>query len=236
MANDLCFICKDVLSAKVTNLVARGLPALLKASLERKDENYELLKNLDSIEVHSSCRKYYTSRKNDKLSNPNLGKRACTSKSALFSPSKSKIRKSKESFDFYNDCFICGKEANQLKENRKSYVYRKIICDVTDEQFQKDLTVLIKKKNDPVAKDVQRRISCVNLLAKKARYHKACMKSFEYIPLNTTKTEPLDNNFEKEMEVVYNYIDDSEEPFFHYRELKGLLGKKLFSYLKKLRF
>lgn len=56
---NLCFICSEHKPCEVTCKVTRGLPTLIKASVERNDGFSTTLKQAEFVYVHESCRQKY---------------------------------------------------------------------------------------------------------------------------------------------------------------------------------
>jgi len=57
---EMCFICDKSLSEGATVVVERGIQTLRDASAERNDGKIEHLRSVDSIKIHTQCRKTYT--------------------------------------------------------------------------------------------------------------------------------------------------------------------------------
>ena len=185
--------------------------------------------------VHAKCRRKYILQSEDKLQYKHLGPQssACSSN---YSPAKSKVRKSLSSFDFDNNCFVCGLEANINKETKKSITRRQKIHLVTSKEFQENLENMLKHNNDTVAKEVQRRIACTDLLASNARYHGTCYRKdilHVYLKESTHSSvgRPSDEDISADMEVIFQYIQNSNDVQFSLQELANLLGNNSIIFL-----
>lgn len=109
---DLCFICDKSLSEGVSVNVVRGLQTLKTASIERNDGHIDYLNTLSSVNVHSECRKVYTSK------NAIVASKRRTEEGEPSTPSAPR-KKRNEVFDFKKLCLFCGQEANEVAERKK---------------------------------------------------------------------------------------------------------------------
>ena len=106
---DSCAICDKDIDAENNVNVLKGLDTLLNVSIERNDGTETKFKNKREIRLHVKCRGKYITRKNQKLQykNEDFGSGAAPN-NIVYSSVKSKVRKSCNTFDFTNLCFICG--------------------------------------------------------------------------------------------------------------------------------
>lgn len=221
---EICFICNADLCIEDTEKVTRGLPNLIRVSSERNDGKYEMLKKVDSILVHRKCREKYTLKRNDVLCYKDLG---TLSKKSKYSPVKSKVRKSKELFDFKKLCIICGLDADK-SNTRLSINQRKNISIIQSPTFKEKLSEMIAEHNDELGKAILRRISCDDLVAVQARYHRSCHKkvlSSYTRDTSDAKGRPKDVKISRQMELIFDYLSDSDDTQFTLTELIALLGK-----------
>lgn len=224
---EICFICNEVITSDASaSIVTRGLDTLRSVSLKRCDDKHKLLSNVTSVKVHKICRQQYTLVRGQEFRYKNLEE----TKRCPGSPIKSKVRKIYTEFDFTKNCFICGCEANLQKEIKKSVKYRSKISHVTDLSFQKNLEDIIKKTNDNVAKDIRKRISCVDLFAVNAKYHSRCYQNkclnvfmTDSAP-STSRGRPMDDSLTHDMEKVFDYLDNNDDCQFTLEELCEVLG------------
>lgn len=175
----ICYICKRCTTEKLVNVGSKGKATLQKASIERQDDIFRNITNLESILVHASCRADYVHRHNIE---------AAKRKTQLeMSPVKRKLRKSScsslesvEAFDWITNCVICGGEADMDKERKKSTKQRVQICIITLHDFVKNLLKLISIFTDDYHREIYKRISSVSdLIVLKARYHKQCYRNLQ---------------------------------------------------------
>jgi len=74
---------------------------------------------------------------------------------AALNPFK-KNRSSQFAFDFKNCCFICGKDADEKKENKKQKELRLKISYVCTLGFEKNIIDVAKARGDKRAKAIQK--------------------------------------------------------------------------------
>ena len=227
-------MCTDKLENgnKVTT-VTRGIGTLISTSIQRKDGNAKLLENLTSITVHVKCRERYTMVQDKKLRYKNVCPNTTDPAPTKFpySPPKKKLRMSDEkSFCFENDCFLCGLPADEKSESKKkSHLQRKIIY-VTKAETQQHILHLISVVFNEETKNILKRISLIDLISVKGKYHKDCYSTKLINPSNGVGKScnpvgrPVDNRISENMNIIYNYIDNSNDFQFSLQELIDLLG------------
>ena len=227
--NITCFICEEDLESADPNeiviVTSRGIKTLIKTSLERKDGRNKALEGMNSITVHVKCKEKYTNKRNGKFahsSNP------ATSHSWKFSPTRKKLRRFSDNsdFEFIKKCFICNSgDYYKQKSSRK-------IHKVTKPEFEINLRTALKSNlllSDELSKAVFQRISCINLLAKKACYHGNCYNKILNLYLGITNGTgnvgrpkmDLSNTMGK----INKYIEDTDDKVFTIKELVELTGK-----------
>uniref|UniRef100_A0A2S2R4F9 Uncharacterized protein n=1 Tax=Sipha flava TaxID=143950 RepID=A0A2S2R4F9_9HEMI len=207
---DLCIICSKQLSDGDIVQVDRGLQTLIKASIERGDGKDAPMMNVSSIKVHVNCRI---------VSSITAFKRKRENEGATSSPPKSRVR---TTFYFKKLCFICGLEADVVKE-KKSKNVRDLISCVSTINFKDNILELPDKKGDDVLKTVKKRISFeIDLVAAEARYHQKCFRKLHNPGTGEKKSRPQ-NNIDAAMENVFSYIENHEDCQFTLSELKQTL-------------
>lgn len=231
-SNELCWVCNKALSVEATTKVNQnGLETIVKVSKEkRKDDHHQhLAKRQLPFEMHSKCREKYTmKRPNGELNYPDLTKTTPT-RSFPYSPTKSKVRKSLEHFDFRNNCFICGKVASEKLEAKKDANRRDQIATVETKAFNTKVHDITEGSTYSLCKQISRRISGVDLRATEAKYHEKCRK--QLLNLNargeksTPRGRPLDERVNHDMEKIFTYLASSEDSQFSLAELRDLTGK-----------
>lgn len=138
---DLCFICDKKLSEGVSVNVVRGLQTLKTASIERNDGHIDYLNTLSSVNVHSECRKVYTSK------NVIIASKRRTDESEPSTSSASR-KKRNEVFDFGKLCLFCGQEADEIAEKKKKLKYRRTISNVSTLAFKDNVIKRAEERND----------------------------------------------------------------------------------------
>lgn len=108
----LCVICGDLLSTGKSVTVTRGLQSLLKASAIREDGLHEHFSEVNSVTVHSDCRRHYT--------RPSSMKAVSQDDATVISRTSRASEDS--SFNFKTHCLFCEEEASmriETKEERR---------------------------------------------------------------------------------------------------------------------
>lgn len=89
------------------------------------------------------------------------------------------MRSSQFAFDFKNSCFICGKDADEKKENKIRKELRLKISHVCTLSFQNNFIDVAKARGDEWAKAVQKRVILnTDLVAAEVKYHQNCLNKF----------------------------------------------------------
>jgi len=227
MSGAQCCICEQSFGNSSTVEVERGLDKLINASVERGDRKHEQLQKLTSIKVHVQCRKEYT-----RPSSINAYKKKRENEeevAAATSPLKKKMRSSQFAFDFKNCCFICGKDADEKKENKKRKELRLKISHVCTLGFEKNIINVAKARGDEWAKAVQKRVILnTDLVAAEAKYHQHCLNKFN-LPVSRQKKSgrPADENVAEAMDKIFSFIENNEDSQFTLNELKEVVSDYL---------
>lgn len=182
-SND-CLICDKIgsssqLSSELGEIVkvTRGISTLKAASAERADGLSQYLNTREFVYVHSVCRQKYI---NKGCISAHLKKENITS---ACSPPKKKLRTATSiDFDWKSRCFLCEKEADEMKEKRKSKSSRQQISYVTTSDFKKTILNLISEEKSEYCRNIHKRIvGVLDLVAQGAKYHADC-----YVHLRST--------------------------------------------------
>lgn len=182
--NNDCLICDKIgcsseLSSELGDIikVIRGISTLKAASAERADGLSQYLNTREFVYVHSVCRQKYI---NKGCINSYLKKKNTTS---ACSPPKKKLRTATSiDFDWKSRCFLCEKEADEMKEKRKSKSSRQQISNVTTSDFKQTILNLISEEKSEYCRNIHKRIvGVLDLVAQEAKYHADC-----YMCLKTT--------------------------------------------------
>ena len=194
----------------------------------------KILKNIENVTVYITYQQKYILKRGNKYSYDCklIIKDIPWDKPRKYpnSPPKKKLRKSAPSFDFENHCFICGLEADAVKEQKKKSKKRKIV-HVKKAHFKELLLIMIAKISDDICKAVLPRISCVDLVAVNAKYHNDCYytkikdvydgrRSTDSCPLGRPPSESIDEAMDK----VFDFLDNSNDNQFTMDELINVIG------------
>lgn len=199
----ICFICKRDLQIESFTEVVRGLDTLIQTSLERNDGYSKYLNTVHSVKVHTVCRRKYILKNKGKFAYVNFGPQQ--SSKFAYSPAKSKVRKTVDSFDFTNLCFLCASKAEQHGKLK----YKDKIMFVTRTEFGQNLQNMVKSKKDYFCKNILRRISWTDLLAVEAKYHRSCYQNVINLHNASKKTEstpgrPSNDELDNKLKFVKN--------------------------------
>lgn len=124
---NLCAICTSTSTEKLVNVGSKGKKKLKEVSLERGDRKFAQLDISNEVFVHHSCRSHYTHPTNVQA----YKRKKEDEKNTSFSPPKRKLRRSSSTdcneeedldvsntFDWEENCCICGEEASIEKEKK----------------------------------------------------------------------------------------------------------------------
>ncbi|CAH2086035.1 unnamed protein product [Euphydryas editha] len=213
---DLCFICDKKLSEGVSVNVVRGLQTLKTASIERNDGHIDYLNTLSSVNVHSECRKVYTSK------NVIIASKRRTDESEP-STSSAPRKKRNEVFDFGKLCLFCGQEADEIAEKKKKLKYRRTISNVSTLAFKDNVIKRAEERNDSLGELVKERIYYeYDLIAAEAKYHTICYTNFLTRVPSADKKPRQDDQVTEAMKEIFYYIENNEDSQFTLKELKDV--------------
>lgn len=213
--SDKCFICDQLLSDDDVVEVRRGLQTLKNASVSRGDGNIEYLNTVNSVNVHSNCRRNYTN---------NLSiaahKRRQEEPSTSISPRKKRI----SAFDFKKLCLFCGEEANEVIERKKEKKYRRVIREVSTLTFKDTVLKAAEARGDKYGRTVKERVNFeYDLVSVEAKYHDKCFSNFLLVSGKGDAGRPSDENIRIAMENVFHYIESNDDCQFTLAELKNVM-------------
>ncbi|XP_018362414.1 PREDICTED: uncharacterized protein LOC108760767, partial [Trachymyrmex cornetzi] len=221
--SNICIICKADSENGVVVTVTRGIETLKSVSVQRKDDIHNIIRNLDSITIHAECRRKYTLIKKGSFCYKNVGppKRELSP----LSPVKKRLRV-EPTFNFKTLCFLCGQEASkQLKREKKR---RDVIRTVQTPGLKDTVLKMIAGLPDKSMDNVRTRILTQDLQAAEARYHTSCFTSLSRSAevkkpkeCTITKSEMIAKN----MQVIYDYIETSDDVQFTLAEFAEILGE-----------
>lgn len=157
-----CIICEKLDSSSGTNVadlgeilkISRGITTLRAASNERQDGLLPYLQ-AEFVYAHSGCRGKYIHQKYIDAYKKE--------KTTASSPPTKKLRSSIHSshFDWKINCFICGQEANPIKEAKLNKNRRRIISYVNTTTLSDDVRKFIALQKDDYYREMHKRISDV---------------------------------------------------------------------------
>lgn len=110
---------------------------------------------------------------------------------------------------------------------------KKRVCTVKDADFAKRLHKMCLAINNPTTKEIMKRISCTDLVAVEAKYHEKCYRdniSNMHSRLNysgfSSSGRPKSTTISNNMQIVFDYINDSNDYQFSLKELHNVLGNE----------
>jgi hypothetical protein len=76
-----------------------------------------------------------------------------------------------------DNCFICGKEADEMKEKKLKKNLRKKNHNVTNAVFKETVLDLVQQRKEDLCREMHKRVSgVIDLMAVDARYHANCYR------------------------------------------------------------
>lgn len=211
---NVCVFCKKTLSdGKLVNVGAKGLQTILLASKKKGDHISEEIMDKTSITVHEICRKNYT--------------RADYVKKTTEKPTdkiqEQTLRSSFKSFDFQNNCLVCGKEICIEKENKKPKQYRKDIRNVTEIRMKEKLVEICNQRDDDLGKQILVRLSnIIDLVAAEGKYHLSCYKNLTRGVPSCSKSQDSQQKCSEKQKAFFKlceYMESSNECQFSLQHL-----------------
>ena len=213
----------------------------------RKVDDQSLLDNIKTaqenggnIHIHGSC---WTTLRNESR------KKRKSVDDFTEGPAKRPCRRSENGgFDFTKQCFYCEKvcEVDYKHPDRNKF---EVVATKDTKIYSKTLEIC-KKRVDPLAKSIERRLMSVNdFVAAEARYHKKCRSNFENpVPAYSSKGRPPCDKklaafeevctiFENEMDLwtLTEFHSKMSEKFDEVYSVKMTKTKLLDKYKDKLR-
>lgn len=216
----LCVICGEALNVGKTVTVTRGLQTLFNTSKRRQDGLHEYFSDVNSLTVHSECRKYYTM--------PSLIAKEISQRDHATVCERPTKRTKDTGFNFKTHCLFCGEEASVKVETKKAKKYRKVVHQIETLESLNSLKKKAEERKDDKGETVLRRISnVIDLVAAEGRYHENCYASFLTNPV-TDKTvgRPVNIRMRSAFDKLCEFIDEEDECQYS--------GQELFSKLKEL--
>lgn len=130
-------------------------------------------------------------------------------------------------FNWNNDCFICGKEANGKKENKVNKSRRRKIVYINHSYLNDTLVNFIRVQKDDYYRQIHKRISGIeDLKIIGAKYHEPCYDSLR----NSAASHSVEKKshevslIDMAMEAIYQYIEQSDDCQFSLDELRNVIS------------
>lgn len=149
---------------------------------------------------------------------------------------KGKLSSSIPSFDFKNAYFYCTEVIDAAiyeKERKKETSKRVKVHRVQTLQIKGSILQAAEKRGDKWAGEVKQRLEDISdLVAVEAIYHERCYINFFKKPTTGGKSgHPLDNDVTTAMEVIFDFIENSDDCQFSLLDLIKLLKDYVLSEL-----
>lgn len=215
-----CFICKKPLIDDVYVAKKRAVQTLLAASVKRGHvEHEQMLQNIDSVSVHSSCYKKYGNQRLASIASRR-------SESPSQEPEPEKELQVIPTFDFKNRCLFCGEifcNESKLPTHR-----RKKIHSVVEISMNEKIMGYLSGRDDEFATSIIERIRGIpDLVAVGARYHRTCISHvYHALPVEENKKgRPMGDKIDEAMEGIYSFLkENSDECQFSISELMNQIN------------
>lgn len=220
MSDTVCFICENELTNDFVVVKRKGIISLINASVVRNDGKDSVLQGLDSIKVHINCRKQYVRIDPIKPNEINENRDV-----PIKSPIKGQLRSARPLFNFKSTCFFCAEfiDDNFLNnENKKPAYKRRKVFNVRSLTLRGSILQMALKRDDEFGKIVWKRvISESDLVAAEAIYHHDCYVKFSRTSSISTQKRgrPKVSNISESMDIIFDYIEMSEECQFSIDDL-----------------
>ena len=202
-----CVICRT----NITNdcdvaTVGRGLNSLIQFSLQYNDiELHEYLLSKPSVvKVHSKCRNNYTSKRKLELA---LKRSADQIDEQVVEPKL--LRSTAMSFDWKINCIFCGdlcvkdaRHPDRCDHRRVETIHIKnTVLDMCKQR-------LLNSQVDDLARTVQHRLlSCCDLVAAEAVYHRKCHNKFFKVIVRDSIGRPIDEVKDDAFDKICDWLE-----------------------------
>lgn len=224
---DLCFLCEKPVLEERLEPGKEAIETIKCCSRERGDGKHLLIEDKQVV-VHRRCRNIYTKPSAILAEKRKSAEKPETSAETLISPKK---LRSGGSFQFQNTCFFCcedirkaqRKDVNSVRRVRSNDLKQKIKCKA-----------LLRR--DRWGRNVLGRMSSEDLVAASAVYHQPCWVRFsrgsteEKSPKHPPAAVP-NQDVSDAMNVIYQYMEDSDDCQFSVKELHDLVAENKKKYI-----
>lgn len=216
--NEKCFICEEDInnaSDDVSNMGAKGIKTLSKASIERNDSKFEYLKDVKALKVHTLCRKNYT--RPDSIKAHVSQKLQLEASSSIQCDEQTTLRSSLPKFDFKTSCFFCTDliDDEVIKKEKKKPIEKRRLCYAVRNLSLKEKVIdAAGKRKDQWADEVKLRLSNVSdLVAAEAIYHQDCFTKFfsHTVPTGKRRGRPEADYVVEAMEEIHSFLENNDE-------------------------
>jgi hypothetical protein len=151
-------------------------------------------------------------------------KRNTASVPSAYSPPKKRLRNILSTdLNWKDNCFICGKEADEMKED-----LRKKIHHVTNAVFKETVLDLVQPRKEDLCREVHRRVSgVIDLMAVEARHHADCYTGLRDESKRVgrkKKIRPQILQVDAAIDQNFQYIEENDDCQFSFQELRNILS------------
>lgn len=232
LEGNVCAICTSAGTEKLVNVTLKSKKKLKEVSLERGDLLFAQLDISNEVFVHNSCRSRYTHPINVQSYKRNKEDEQNTS----FSPPKRKLRRSSSTdctdaenlnvsntFDWEENCCICGEQASIENEKKKRQELRKVIRYVESSNFRTNTLEKLSYLQDDFNREIYKRFCDTrDLVSLQAKYHHECFRKLihQYEEKMKMPQNTYSSKVDQAMEEIFKFMLSSEECQFTMEELK----------------
>lgn len=227
---EMCDICTSRTVEKLVNVSVKGKKKLKDVWIERGDHKFAKLDFSKPVFVHNSCRSRYTHPINIEA----VKRKKEVQQNVFASPPKRKLRRSTSSdgaevlnvsgtFDWEENCCICGEETNIEKEKKKRQELRKKICFVESSDFATNTLKKLSFLQDDFHREIYKRLcDARDLVSLRAKYHYDCLMKLinQYTEVIQIPQNTYSSKIDQAMEEIFEFMLSSEEYQFTLTQLK----------------
>lgn len=211
----ICLLCCKSLTEGEVVVVGRGLPTLIHASQERKDEKHKIMANANELTVHALCRKNYTRPSSIKaFTKPEVGEPA---------HKVPRLRPREVRFDYKKNCLFCGQVMEsvnvKLPKNR-----RRQIREVETNEIKDSILQICAVRKDELGEIIGTRVTpWTDLVSEEARYHLDCYSEFQKYKAFDKSGRPVNKSLENLFCLLFDYLEENTECQYTATELRDII-------------
>lgn len=227
-----CLLCDKILCSPsgVTTVGLKGMRSLLLASERRKDNLGSKLRGIETIRLHTECRKKYT--RDESITALQKQQSAADPSSSAQGSSLPQTRSSvKTLFEFKIKCFFCADIVDEeyfKKQLKKPIKARRDAFYCRSKEMITTVLNAADRRNDEKAQEVRLRLSGISdLVAANGVYHLDCYQQFvSHKPPEEDRKRgrPEADYIRKAMEEIYSLIENCEECQFSFEQLRSAVS------------